>query len=160
MMQLSVFKISLTGIIVAMIFILAGLAGKHYLLNKPVAKQMIWMNVEPDCQLRSRSCLARVKQHNVTLELVGTVHYLKPFQIKVSPQGFDELVIQRVVATFSMVGMEMGINRYILSKNSKGEWLGAVILPVCSSGRTDWHVELRLETNEMIYLSKYALKVG
>ena len=46
-----------------------------------------------------------------------------------------------------MVGMDMGINRYSLLKQQNGDFVGKVILPVCSVGRSDWLAKLSVVVN-------------
>jgi hypothetical protein len=51
-----------------------------------------------------------------------------------------------VEVTFFMRGMDMGLNRYRLDADTRGEWKGRVTLPVCMSGRSDWIAAVALTT--------------
>lgn len=50
-----------------------------------------------------------------------------------------------VSADFSMQGMDMGPNRYMLQPVTKDEWRGRAILPVCVSGVSNWVLLLELD---------------
>lgn len=65
---------------------------------------------------------------------------LQPFTLSVQAEGLD-----RAEAAFSMAGMDMGVNRYRLQQQPRGEWTAKVILPVCVTGRSDWLLNLTLD---------------
>ena len=48
-------------------------------------------------------------------------------------------------ASFSMQGMDMGLNRYRLIKQENDSWTADVTLPVCIQGRSFWLLELEVE---------------
>lgn len=48
-------------------------------------------------------------------------------------------------ASFTMQGMDMGLNRYRLIKQENGSWTADVTLPVCIQGRSSWLLELEVE---------------
>ena len=62
-------------------------------------------------------------------------------------QAFHLLVdwpqAQAVHVSFSMQGMEMGLNRYRLLAQGGGRWDGEIILPACVQGRSDWVMQLQ-----------------
>ena len=67
---------------------------------------------------------------------------LKPFDLTVQADG-----VKQVYASFVMVGMEMGLNRYRLVAADNKVWRAKVILPVCVAGRRDWVLTLVLDDN-------------
>ena len=67
---------------------------------------------------------------------------LKPFDLTVHADG-----VKQVYASFVMVGMEMGLNRYRLVATGNNSWYAKVILPVCAAGRRDWMLTLVLDNN-------------
>ena len=69
----------------------------------------------------------------------ATPSALHPFALTVKKEGLKE-----VSASFAMVGMEMGANRYQLIPAKEGGWEAKVILPVCVTGRRDWVLTLSL----------------
>lgn len=67
---------------------------------------------------------------------------LRPFGLTVQVDG-----VKQVYASFVMVGMEMGLNRYRLVATGNNSWYAKVILPVCAAGRRDWMLTLVLDNN-------------
>ena len=67
---------------------------------------------------------------------------LQPFDLAVQADG-----VKQVYASFVMVGMEMGLNRYRLVAADNKVWRAKVILPVCVAGRRDWVLTLVLDDN-------------
>ena len=67
---------------------------------------------------------------------------LKYFDLTVQADG-----VKQVYASFVMVGMEMGLNRYHLVATGNNSWYAKVILPVCVAGRRDWVLTLVLDNN-------------
>ena len=45
---------------------------------------------------------------------------------------------EKVDASFTMAGMEMGFNRYKLVRRADQRWEAEVTLPVCARSRNDW----------------------
>jgi hypothetical protein len=62
---------------------------------------------------------------------------LRPFAMEV-----DATRAVAVMADFTMSGMDMLPNRYALARGADGHWRATVVLPVCISGRADWHLVL------------------
>lgn len=60
----------------------------------------------------------------------------------------DGQSIQNVHAGFAMQGMEMGFNRYQMTKTADAKWVAEVTLPVCVQGRSDWEMTLIVEGAE------------
>lgn len=158
-MRLSNRQLSLVTISVFIVFVITGAVLKRYFSSQMAPKQFLQMNVSVDCNPRTQSCLASYAKRSITLKLDESVHYLKPFQVKVFSHGFEKSVIKHITAAFSMLDMEMGLNQFKMFEIKPGQWQGQVILPVCSSGRTDWKVEVWLETDEVHYRAEYQLKV-
>ena len=65
---------------------------------------------------------------------------LTPFYISVHAPG-----ARNVNASFQMVGMEMGFNRYDLRPGNNHTFGASVTLPVCISGRHDWTMTLNID---------------
>jgi hypothetical protein len=71
------------------------------------------------------------------------VRALQGFPIRVLVRGAE---VHSVTVEFSMPSMDMGRNRYRLSRQASDVWAGNVILPVCSSGRRGWVAKVEVET--------------
>lgn len=70
-----------------------------------------------------------------------TPQVMRPFNLSAKAASASE-----VHASFAMQGMEMGLNRYRLLQKLDGLWQAEVTLPVCIRGRSDWLVELEVQT--------------
>lgn len=68
-----------------------------------------------------------------------TPETMKPFVITLSHPA-----LRKVSASFQMIGMDMGFNRYDLHGRD-GAYSARVTLPVCVSGRHDWTLYLTLD---------------
>jgi len=65
---------------------------------------------------------------------------LRPFALEVTAPG-----AKSVAASFAMVGMDMGENRYQLLRTDSSLWRADIILPVCVAGRADWVMTLEVD---------------
>jgi len=88
------------------------------------------------CEFRAGPLLAR-------LTLVPPVQPLNPFSMDLYLEGLSP---RQAVVTFTMVDMEMGLNRFALRPGEGGRWYGQAMLPVCSQGRKDWLATLTVGT--------------
>ena len=101
----------------------------------------------PDCQpvltaQAQAGCSAQDGSRAIALKMSGDVRPLRPFELRlILPEAVRAQATQASV-DFIMVGMDMGINRYTLLKQANGDFVGKVILPVCSIGRSDWMAQL------------------
>jgi len=101
----------------------------------------------PDCQpvltaQTQEGCNAQDGLRALTLKMSGDVRPLRPFELRlILPEAVRAQATEASV-DFIMVGMDMGINRYTLLKQANGDFVGKVILPVCSIGRSDWVAQL------------------
>ena len=88
------------------------------------------------CDASVNSCLIQHEQYRLGLILGPDVRTLTPFDIKFNVIG-DNMAIESVIVDFSMADMDMGLNRYRLTKSDEA-WVGHATLPVCIASRTDW----------------------
>jgi len=92
-------------------------------------------------------CTAQGGLRAMTLKMSGDVRPLRPFELRlILPEAVRAQATDASV-DFVMVGMDMGINRYTLLKQANGDFVGKVILPVCSIGRSDWLAKLSVVVN-------------
>ena len=87
-------------------------------------------------------CTARDGARFMTVKMSGDVRPLRPFELRLSLPERVRQTARQASVDFIMVGMDMGINRYSLLQQPDGDFLGRVILPVCSVGRSDWVAKL------------------
>ena len=87
-------------------------------------------------------CTAQGGSRAMTLKMSGDVRPLRPFDLRLTLPEAVRAQATEASVDFIMVGMDMGINRYALLKQQNGDFIGKVILPVCSIGRSDWVAKL------------------
>lgn len=92
------------------------------------------LQVPENCQLNVGDCEVRLPSDAlVQIYVEGEIRPLSEFRVFVKSEA-----VQPVSVSFEMVGMDMGINRYSFTKTPSGEWKTAVLLPVCTTDRSDW----------------------
>jgi len=101
------------------------------------------LGVIPGCDAAKQACQARGGAGTLSLQLMGPVRPLQPFTYRLAWEGAP---VHSMSVDFQMVGMDMGENRYQLTADGAGPWHGSAILPVCTSGRSDWVADVRVHT--------------
>jgi hypothetical protein len=90
------------------------------------------------CESLTNGCHFRLKGGAIEVSFSEPANALRPFELRVRAPSAKE-----VTASFTMTGMEMGLNRYQLVPAAEaGNWRARVILPVCVAGRSDWEMTL------------------
>lgn len=112
----------------------AGLVFRQQLQPGPAAPQRV------ACTQPQAGCNARVAGREVRFGIAGEVRPMQPFEVWVAAPG-----VERIEASFAMVGMDMGFNRYTLRRAADGTWRVAATLPFCVTGRADWLMTLDLD---------------
>lgn len=74
---------------------------------------------------------------------------MQPFRLQINTA--NALKVKQVHASFTMQGMDMGLNRYRLTPQTNdirdyGIWIANVTLPVCMQGRGNWVMTLEMDT--------------
>jgi hypothetical protein len=87
-----------------------------------------------------RGCVLSLDGKRVEVGFSTSPVVLKPFELRVAAPEADQ-----VSADFTMQGMDMGSNRYVLQRATDGVWQGRVVLPVCVSGTSNWTLTLELD---------------
>lgn len=102
-----------------------------------------------DCDLLKTECSFSYGEHVVKFELSDNIRTMQPFQLFANLQNFT-LPVENVVVSFKMKSMNMGINTFRLSRNQhdanqQNRWRVSILLPVCTSKRTDWLMNIKIE---------------
>jgi len=127
--------------------------------KRPVYEEFV-LKSKSDCDVTRQPCSARSKQIEVALQFHEQPSGLKAFPVSISVKGLKQPQAAKMLLQFSMSGMDMGQLRQVLKwDESAKRWHGQVILPICSTGRRDWKVELELISDKRIYLAKFAFVV-
>lgn len=107
------------------------------------------------CDPTLKACRIVVDSHFVSLKFLQQASALKAFPVLVTT---DIKNLQQVGLRFYMRGMSMGYNTFELQKMDAGQWQSDIILPVCSTGSKDWHVELQLLFENRLVISDFYFK--
>jgi hypothetical protein len=118
------------------------------LLSVGLVALVLWQNtggpppvaVNLPCPNPAVGCTAQLGNSSVTIGLAGALKPLQPFQVWVKAPGTD-----KVQASFTMVGMNMGFNLYSLRQDAAGVFRAQVTLPTCVSGRRDWVMSVDID---------------
>lgn len=127
--------------------------------SNPDSATAVKLSGDPGCDAARQPCSARQGDLSLTLRLNGPLRPLQPFPVEVQLTGPLAATVRQVTVDFSMVGMEMGLNRFHLQRQPDGRWSGQALLPVCSSGRHDWRATVQVGGAER-YAVEFGLRVG
>ena len=116
-----------------------------------------------NCNPAKSVCTAAKQDFSVRLFFPEQVHYLKPFRMWVTTKGISNSSIETIYIDYTMVGMDMGLNRFNLKSVTDAEgqqrYEGEGILPVCVSGRVDWLASVNVVTADKVYEAVFKLEV-
>lgn len=97
-----------------------------------------------NCADLNAGCRAMLGDRQVSLGVTGELKMLQPFEVWVRVEGVDKLQ-----ASFTMVGMDMGFNLYNLRPDGQGAHRARITLPMCVTGRNDWRLHLDLDAQRL-----------
>jgi len=116
-----------------------------------------------DCNPQKSICKMKFDELNMEVSFDKNIFYLKPFDIFIKTDIKEQLDIDFIQIDFKMKGMNMGLNRFKLSKagsdDNKQAWKGTALLPVCVTRRADWYSELEVVTKESKYVFTFPIFV-
>ena len=99
------------------------------------------------CDPTKKICIMDESSAHFNIQFNGIPSALTPFLVSVKVAGSQPEFIE---LSFDMVGMDMGYNKHNLIKNEI-DWQKKIILPVCSLGRNDWVLNVKMMfDNEMV----------
>ncbi len=91
-----------------------------------------------------RGCRIELASQPVEVRFSEPPSALKAFELLVTAPRATQ-----VHASFAMVGMDMGLNRYDFVPAGNGLWRARVVLPMCVTGRRDWVMTLTLDQDSV-----------
>jgi type 1 fimbria pilin len=120
-----------------------------------VSGPVIPVTIPDDCAIKGVGCDLTLGQvGHVIVRAPAVIKPLVKFSLVVTPQGNTAKSMGAVSVDFQMVGMDMGINSYPLTRAHDGSYAQDIILPVCTTTRTDWVAELSFSTTAGTYVAK------
>lgn len=117
----------------------------------------VTLQSEPDCDSAQQPCRAHGDDLEISLRLGPPVRPLESFNIEL--RGELEAAA-RIDVQFLMRGMDMGLNRYRLGRDADGVWRGRAVLPVCTTGRSDWYAVIGIEQGGRRWIAELPFVAG
>lgn len=124
-------------LIIALILIAVALVGARS--KQPQTTQSI------ACPDPVGGCVFTHRGQTVQLRFSHPPKPLQPFTMTVRASS-----ARQVHAEFQMLGMEMGLSRYVLAASAPGIFAASISLPVCVSGRRDWKLYLQIDAQRYV----------
>jgi len=151
-------KNSLISFVIIVVLFAAAFLGGKWLQKKQSSEVIQVERIQPYtvCDPSLKACKFKLDSHSVSFEFLQQASALKPFSVAVKT---DINNLQQVGLRFYMQGMSMGYNTFELQPIDGGQWKADIVLPVCSTGSKDWHVELQLLfDNNRLLISDFYFK--
>jgi len=92
------------------------------------------------CADLAQGCTLQTRNGTVEIRSSERIQAMLPIELSVTAPK-----VTRVEASFAMVNMDMGFNRYTLKRDAAGIHRARITLPFCISGRGDWLLSLDLD---------------
>lgn len=96
--------------------------------------------VPVSCGFDSNPCEIEIDGQIFSISVYGSVTPLKRFKIILEGDS-----VENAMVSFSMIDMDMGINRFVFKQTAAKLWETPVVLPVCSARRKDWLAEFTID---------------
>ncbi len=123
--------------------------------------QAIPVDVPEVCEFNESPCEVSLPGGQpVVIAVKGKPSPLTPFSIELAGEGLRTAEVR-----FEMKGMDMGVNRARFtpvapSSDTSARLQAKVILPLCTTQRTDWVAFISLDLAGRQYLLRYAFDLG
>ena len=122
--------------------------------------EQISLTTDTDCNIVETTCEGRAEELSIDLKFGDKPSGLKAFPVVVTINNGAKKNIKTVLVNFTMKNMSMGKQYRTLIKNSEtSQWEGQVILPICSTGRRDWHVTVDIISESVIFSADYEFEL-
>ena len=129
-------------------------------VDAPVSGSLIPLILPADCTLKGDGCTVTVGTlGTMTIHAPERIVPLHKFVLTAVPSAELAKNLGAVSVDFQMIGMDMGVNQYPLSRAADGAYTQTIILPVCTTTRTDWVALLSMTTTHGSYLAKIPFSV-
>ncbi|MFO7807752.1 hypothetical protein [Guyparkeria sp.] len=149
-----------TLLILGVLTYLWGRAPAKLTTDTPMTGPLTELPAPTDCQLKGEGCEVAIDGLGTfVVRMPETVVPLEKAVIRVVPQGEAAKAVGEIRVDFEMVDMDMGINAYRLDRLADGTYREEVILPVCTTDRSDWRANLSIHSTEGAYLLRLPFHV-
>ena len=147
----------LTGAVVAAVLMTPMLQKGSGEDNGPELRELA---VHGACDPVRDTCLAEEGGATIQFRVETDPRPLQPFPVMVALEGVAQGDVLGVLVGFSMAGMDMGPNRFRLTRDADGHWRGEVTLPICTSGRTDWIARVEAIGSGAVFTASFPLALS
>ena len=113
-----------------------------------------------DCDSARQACVARGADLEFELRLGPPVRPMEAFGIHLRSLRGALDADARISVEFQMRAMDMGLNRYRLERAADGAWNGQAILPVCTTGRSDWVARVEIAQDARRWTAELSFTVA
>jgi hypothetical protein len=102
-----------------------------------------------------------VGNRNLEIRFPDNIVFLKKFPIEIRFPEKNTNLLDHVIVDFQMAGMNMGVNKYRLQQSEKNKslWIGEGVIPVCTTGRTDWQAIVSLKRGDDVQRVAFQFEV-
>jgi len=103
--------------------------------------------ISSNCDPSISVCKVNAGPYNYRIKFAEQPSALKSFKVQLKIKDPQP---QAVLLVFDMQGMDMGYSEFPMRYGS-ALWQARVILPVCSLGRNDWRLKVKLVSEKTVY---------
>ena len=137
-----------------LVYILQHDFSKLHAPDVPFAGRVVSMPAAT-CSPVGGPCTVTVPPRSLALELNGDVRPLRPIELLLRLPDSALPSAGPASVDFVMVGMDMGLNRYTLTRQADGSYRAKIILPVCSTGRSDWVAKVSAVVGQEMWTAEF-----
>ncbi len=127
------------AIAVGVFFLVWSLGWIHPGSSAPVAQ------VEAACADLTQGCQFVLNGKSFAVKSDRPINPAHPFTLILQGEP-----LKQASASWQMVGMEMGPNRFHFAATGSNQWQTQTALPFCTQARHDWQLTLNLDGNNVI----------
>jgi len=153
-----VFGVSLKPALILFLVVLLAYSAGQLLSQKNALNNIDKIVDYSECDPTQNVCEISNSNGSYLLQLSGQPSALVPFDVMLII-NVDSKQPDSVEVYFDMPEMDMGYNKYNLSKNKK-TWRAKVILPVCSLGSNDWELNVRLRFKKEVNSTNFRFSLA
>jgi hypothetical protein len=113
------------------------------------------------CQALATGCKASIENIQVEIRFPESIVFLQPFPLEVRLSGNQQIPVDKLTVEFKMADMDMALNFSQLEQtdNNKLLWTGKGVLPVCTTGRTDWLAIISIQQDGKVQQTAFQFEV-
>jgi hypothetical protein len=143
------------ALIVFILIVFLSYAGGKWLkqADSKMPKQSI---IASSCNPVETPCNIKQQDLSYIIRFSESPSALRPFVIQLNMQSHQPKSID---VSFEMDGMNMGYNIHHLIKNNT-LWQAKVILPVCSLGRNDWLLRVKIALEKEVKTTEFKFTIS